>query len=231
MSNKKENSWLFTKEELDNPPSIEYMTLAKEREWRKLASKFVLNVAKAPRLKLSRATITTAQIFIHRYYMRRTFNDNPWDVSIAAIFLASKIEYEYTSRISRYLIHECARAAKKIADPHFELNRKEKEYGYWRNNMFYYETEMLRILYYDLNVDEPYSYSIRWCRKYEISMEEEAVINYLLNESYIRTVLCLQYPAKIIAAGAFVLAIYQNKNINWKEWIKELNISTDDIKG
>jgi len=61
--------------------------------------------------------------------MRRTFNDNPWDVSIGAIFLASKIEYEYTSRISRYLIHECARTAKKIADPNFELNRKQKVYN------------------------------------------------------------------------------------------------------
>jgi len=52
MSNKKENSWIFTQEELDNPPSKAYMTLAKERELRTLANKFVLNVAKAPRLKL-----------------------------------------------------------------------------------------------------------------------------------------------------------------------------------
>jgi len=69
--------------------------------------------------------------------MRRTFNDNPWDVSIAAIFLASKIVYEYTSRVSRYLIHECARTAKKIADPHFELNRKEKVYIYEINYIDY----------------------------------------------------------------------------------------------
>lgn len=230
MSNQRENSWIFTQEELDNPPSLEYMTLAKEREWRKLANKFVLNVAKAPRLKFSRATISTAQTFIHRYYMRRTFNDNPWDVSIAAIFLASKIVYEYTSRVSRYLIHECARTAKKIADPHFELNRKEKEYGYWKNNMLYYEAEMLRILCYDLNVDEPYSYSSKWCKKYNVPIEEEAVMNYLLNESYIRTVLCLQYSSETIAAGAFFLAVSQNITIDWKRWINDINIPPSDIK-
>jgi len=32
--------------------------------------------------------------------------------------------------------------------------------------MLYYEAEMLRILCYDLNVDEPYSYSSKWCKKY-----------------------------------------------------------------
>jgi len=61
-------------------------------------------------------------------------------------------------------------------------------------------------------------------------MEEEAIINYLLNESYIKTVLCLQYPAKTLAAGAFVLASYHNKNIDWKKWIKESNIPASDIK-
>jgi len=162
--------------------------------------------------------------------MRRTFKDNPWDVSIGAILLASKIEYEYTSRISRYLIHECARTAKKIANPYFELNKKEKEYGYWKNNMLYYEAEILRILYYDLNIDEPYSYSIKWCKKNNVSIEEESVLNYLLNESYIRTVLCLQYPSKTIAAGAFVLATFDNKNIDWNNWKKNLNIPSDDIK-
>jgi hypothetical protein len=162
--------------------------------------------------------------------MRRTFNDNPWDVSIGAIFLASKIEYEYTSRISRYLIHECARTAKKIADPNFELNRKQKEYGYWKNNMLYYETEILRVLYYDLNIDEPYSYSSKWCKENKVSIEEESIINYLLNESYIKTILCLQYPSKIIAAGAFVLATLNNKDIDWKKWKKNIDVSTNDIK-
>jgi len=162
--------------------------------------------------------------------MRRTFNDNPWDVSIGAIFLASKIEYEYTSRISRYLIHECARTAKKNPDPNFELNRKEKEYGYWKNNMLYYETEILRVLYYDLNVDEPYSFSSKWCKEYKVPIDEESIINYLLNESYIKTVLCLRYPSKTIAAGAFVLATIDNKNIDWKKWKKDVDVSTNDIK-
>lgn len=75
----------------------------------------------------SRSAITTAQILLHRYYMRKSFSDNnPWDVSIGAIFLASKLVSEYSSRISRYLIHECARVAKKIHDPKYELNPNEK---------------------------------------------------------------------------------------------------------
>lgn len=52
MYSRKQNAWLFTQEELDNPPSKGIMTLQKEREWRMLACKFVQNVAKAPRLKL-----------------------------------------------------------------------------------------------------------------------------------------------------------------------------------
>jgi len=31
--------------------------------------------------------------------------------------------------------------------------------------MLYYETEILRVLYYDLNIDEPYSYSSKWCKE------------------------------------------------------------------
>jgi len=144
--------------------------------------------------------------------MRKSISDNnPWDVSIGAIFLASKLVSEYSSRISRYLIHECARVAKKIHDPKYELNPHEKEYGYWKNNMNYYEMEILRIVCYDLTFEEPYSYCANYCEKINASKEVKAVSCYLIDESFIRTTLCLQYPAKTIAAGSLLLSLFQDK--------------------
>jgi len=208
----RENNWLFTKEEIENSPSRNFMSLSKENDTRRIACKFIQHVARAPRINLSRSAITTAQMLLHRYYMRKSFNDNnPWDVSIGAIFLASKLVSEYSSRISRYLIHECARVAKKINDPKYELNPKEKEFGYWKNNMNYYEMEILRIVCYDLTFEEPYSYCASYCDKINVSKEIKAVSCYLIDESFIRTTLCLQYHAKAIAAGALLLSIFQDK--------------------
>jgi len=162
----RENNWLFTKEEIENSPSRNFMSLSKENDTRRIACKFIQHVARAPRINLSRSAITTAQILLHRYYMRKSFSDNnPWDVSIGAIFLASKLVSEYSSRISRYLIHECARVAKKIHDPKYELNPNEKEFGYWKNNMHYYEMEILRIVCFDLTFDEPYSVCATYCNE------------------------------------------------------------------
>jgi len=206
------NNWLFTKEEIENSPSRNLMSLSKENDTRRIACKFIQHVARAPRINLSRSAIITAQVLLHRYYMRKSISDNnPWDVSIGAIFLASKLVSEYSSRISRYLIHECARVAKKIHDPKYELNPHEKEYGYWKNNMNYYEMEILRIVCYDLTFEEPYSYCANYCEKINASKEVKAVSCYLIDESFIRTTLCLQYPAKTIAAGSLLLSLFQDK--------------------
>lgn len=228
-----ENNWIFTKDEIDNSPSTVTMTVSKEREMRKVACKFVQNVARAPRINLSRSTVITAQILLHRYFMRRTFQDNPWDVSIGALFLASKIVSEYSSRISRYLIHECARNAKKIHDPKYELNPNEKEYGYWKNNMHYYEMEILRVLCYDMTFEEPYSYCSLMSKELNISKEVKSVACYLLDESFVRTTLCLQYEAKVIAAGALLLSILQNDQAEVLQAIslfKEKDIPIKNIK-
>ncbi|OUM64836.1 hypothetical protein PIROE2DRAFT_8298 [Piromyces sp. E2] len=232
----RENNWLFTKEEIENSPSRNFMSHSKENDTRRIACKFIQHVARAPRINLSRSAITTAQVLLHRYYMRKSFSDNnPWDVSIGAIFLASKLVSEYSSRISRYLIHECARVAKKIHDPKYELNPNEKEYGYWRNNMNYYEMEILRIVCYDLTFEEPYSYCATYCEKINASKEVKAVSCYLIDESFIRTTLCLEYSAKSIAAGSLLLSLFQDKmseslKHETLKLFRENNIPIRDVK-
>jgi len=232
----RENNWIFTKEEIENSPSRIFMSLSKENDTRRIACKFIQHVARAPRINLSRIAVTTAQILLHRYYMRKSFNDNnPWDVSIGAIFLASKLVSEFSSRISKYLIHECARVAKKIHDPKYELNPNEKEYGYWKNNMHFYEMEILRIVCFDLTFDEPYSFCAKYCEKINASKEVKAVSCYLLDESFIKTTLCLQYPAKVIAAGAILLSLFQDKlseslKNETLKLFKENEIQNSDVK-
>jgi len=77
--------------------------------------------------------------------------------------------------------------------------------------MNYYEMEILRIVCYDLTFEEPYSYCASYCDKINVSKEIKAVSCYLIDESFIRTTLCLQYHAKAIAAGALLLSIFQDK--------------------
>jgi len=48
----RENNWLFTKEEIENSPSRNFMSLSKENDTRRIACKFIQNVARAPRINL-----------------------------------------------------------------------------------------------------------------------------------------------------------------------------------
>jgi protein BUR2 len=68
---RQEAQWLFTQEELDNPPSVrDGMALEDERERRGKGVTFIQQVGMM--VKLPQMTISTAAVFMHRFMMRHS---------------------------------------------------------------------------------------------------------------------------------------------------------------
>jgi len=70
-----EAQWLFTEEEVDNPPSVQDgMSLEDERERRSKGVNFIQQVGQS--LRLPQLTISTAAIFMHRFIMRHSLKSD-----------------------------------------------------------------------------------------------------------------------------------------------------------
>jgi protein BUR2 len=71
IKRRQEAQWLFTQQELDNPPSVrDGMTLEDERERRSKGVTFIQQVGMM--VKLPQMTISTASVFMHRFMMRHS---------------------------------------------------------------------------------------------------------------------------------------------------------------
>jgi len=74
------DQWIFTEEELKTTPSIlEGMSVDKERENRSKGCNLILLAG--VNLGLPQITISTASIFLHRFYMRESMNKYHYYVS------------------------------------------------------------------------------------------------------------------------------------------------------
>ncbi|GFY78671.1 cyclin-T1 [Trichonephila inaurata madagascariensis] len=107
------NLWLFTEEQLSNTPSRKHINAAKELSYRKQDATFIQEMGES--MKASRLIINTAIVYMHRFYMIRSFTDVKGnDLCTAALFLSSKIndkplKLEHVIKVAHALLHRHAR--------------------------------------------------------------------------------------------------------------------------
>ncbi|GAA5904943.1 hypothetical protein JCM8208_007232 [Rhodotorula glutinis] len=199
-----EPQWYYSRDELALPPSVRAgMALSHERALRQEAVQQLWLIRNHGVFK--QPVITAAATFVHRFYMRETFQD--WDAkttAAAAIFLASKAEEEPRSLKS---LLSWILDANELADAHRANNVRQK--------VLAHEEAMLRVLCFDLTVRHPHWIAVSVARKawvgegeHEVGDQVAKVAWMILNDS-LSAPLCLLYTPPVLGAAALVLACAQ----------------------
>ena len=204
-----ESQWIFTEAELSRAPSVlAGCSEQKERENRAKGVNFILQVGIM--LKLPQITLSTASVFLHRFYMRHSMIDagnqkglHYYTIAATCLFLATKVEEN--CRKIKELVVACVKVAQK--DPSKDVDVQDKEYWRWKDNITQYEDLLMEALCFDFSLEPPYK------TLYELLLHFRAEDNKRLrnaawafvNDSCM-TVMCLLFPSRMIAASALYAA-------------------------
>lgn len=157
-------------------------------------------------------TIATAQLFLHRFYLRESFARWPaTQTAPAIIFLAAKVEEHPRKLHDVYLafinegVHRHSNGS--------STGNGEEPFETWRPQILSLERIILRLLCFDLSPTHPYQQVLQLvkdlnssgCAPTDVSDDLVSSAWLLINDTY-RNILCLRYSARILAAAAVVLA-------------------------
>ncbi|KAL4800454.1 cyclin-like protein [Aspergillus venezuelensis] len=204
-----QEQWLFTNEELARSPSqLDGMSIADENLHRSKGVNFITQVGIM--LKLPQPTLATAAVYLHRFFMRFVIADKPerpgihaYPIAATALFLATKVE-ENVRRMKELVVAVCRVAQKQ---PNLVVDEQSKEFWKWRDTILHHEDILLEALCFDLQLEQPYKILYDYICFFGVN-DNKHIRNSswaFLNDS-MYTVLCLQFPARIIAAAAFYAA-------------------------
>ena len=204
-----ESQWLFTESELLRTPSVlDGLSPEKERENRSKGVNFILQVGIM--LKLPQITLATANVFLHRFYMRHSMVDTAnrpgfhyYSMAATSLFLATKVEED--CRKMKDLVIACVRVAQK--DPGKVVDEQDKEYWRWKDNILHNEDLLLEAICFDLSLEPPHK------TMFELLMffgqqDNKRLRNAawaFVNDSCM-TMLCLLFPSRTIAASSLYAA-------------------------
>lgn len=158
-------------------------------------------------------------VFFHRFYMFHSFNEFPrYLMATTCLFLAGKVEE--TPKKCKDLVKAArtyleTRALKKHADMFVEEYQCIKE-------VMTYEKILLQTIKFDLQVDHPYAYLVKYAKTLKCA-DQEQIRNMVqmawafINDSYCTT-LCLQWEPEIIAIALMYLTSRMSK-VEITDWI------------
>lgn len=151
------------------------------------------------RLKLPQVTIATAQVFLHRFYIRESFKTFPFaELAPALVFLTAKVE-EHPRKL-KDVIAASLDAIK--ADTRLATHNYETKEGFSEERILCLERIILQTICFDLTVVHPYRFVFR-AVKGLASVPDELVQSawIVVNDSF-RTPLCIRIPPRTVAVGA-----------------------------
>ena len=211
MATHDESQWLFTEDELLVTPSIVDggLAVAKARENRGKGVNFILQAGIM--LRLPQNTVSTASVFLHRFYMRHSMVDTKsrapayhyYSMAATCLFLATKVEEN--CRKMAELVVACVRVAQK--DPNKVVDDNDREYWRWRDNILASEDLLLETLCFDLSLEAPTKTLFGLLLQFHVEANKKLrnAAWAFVNDSCL-TVLCLLFPNHVIAASAFYAA-------------------------
>lgn len=204
-----ESQWIFTEAELSRTPTVlDGIPEDKERENRAKGVNFIVQVGIM--LKLPQVTLSTASVFLHRFYMRHSMEsagDRPgfhyYPIAATCLFLATKVEEN--CRKMRELVIACVKVAQK--DPNKAVDEQDREYWRWKDNILQYEDRLMEALCFDFSLEPPYKtlFELLLRFKAEDNKKLRNAAWAFINDSCM-TVMCLLFPSRTIAAGALYAA-------------------------
>lgn len=204
-----ESQWLFTETELLRTPSVlDGLSPEKECENRSKGVNFILQVGIM--LKLPQITLATANVFLHRFYMRHSMVDTPnrpgfhrYSIAATSLFLATKVEED--CRKMKDLVIACVRVAQKA--PGKVVDEQDKEYWRWKDNILHNEDLLLEAICFDLSLEPPHKTMFELLVFFG-EQENKRLRNAawaFVNDSCM-TMLCLLFSSRTIAASSLYAA-------------------------
>ncbi|PJF19505.1 P-TEFB associated cyclin, partial [Paramicrosporidium saccamoebae] len=177
-----EAQWILSADEYSSLAAFKRSTDEEETTQRYKATGLVQSLGM--RLKLPQTTIATAQVFLHRFYIRETFKAFPSaELAPAVVFLASKVE-EHPRKL-KDVLHDSPLSPERVLQ---------------------LEKIILQTVCFDLTVTHPYRFVFRIVKGLRDVPDELVQSAWIVvNDSY-RTTLCIRVPSKSVAAGAFCYA-------------------------
>ncbi|CAG7990798.1 unnamed protein product [Penicillium olsonii] len=235
-----QQKWLFSEEEFSRTPSRrDNIEREKEDYIRHRAVDFIWQVSLM--LKMPPQTSMTASVYMHRFLMRYSLMGqypeiakelmHPKVIAGVALFVAFKVD-ETMRRMKDFVI-ACCRVAMKQSN--LVVDEQSKDYWRWRDLILQNESVMLEYLSFDLQLESPYR--ILWEYTCYLGVQENRALRnsswaFLSDSTY--TVLCLQYPPRVIAAAALYAAARHSKvafpdDAQGRPWWEQLDVRLDDL--
>ncbi|KAL2315943.1 Cyclin pch1 [Schizosaccharomyces pombe] len=227
------SQWIISKDQLVFTPSaLDGIPLDQEEIQRSKGCNFIINVGL--RLKLPQTALATANIYFHRFYLRFSLkNYHYYEVAATCIFLATKVEDSV--RKLRDIVINCAKVAQKNSN--VLVDEQTKEYWRWRDVILYTEEVLLEALCFDFTVEHPYPYVLSFIKKFVADDKNVTKVAWTYINDSTRSIACLLYSPKTIAAAAFQFALEKNEiNLSTTTdglpvWMEESQVSYEDVKG
>ncbi|XP_042909646.1 cyclin-T1 isoform X2 [Parasteatoda tepidariorum] len=199
--------WYFSVDQLTSTPSRKHgVSIEKEMKYRQHAAAFIQSMGN--RLLLDQLCISTAIVFMHRFYMIHSFVEVPMlRLSAAAVFLASKAESQ-----QRRLEHVVKLSHCLINGHTATLDVRSTAYQKKEHELIALEQALLLTLGFDLNVDHLHPYVERICKMVNAGKDLTRVSNLIATNSLHLTNMCLKYKPRVVACFCFHLAC------KWTNW-------------
>jgi protein BUR2 len=233
-----QKQWYFTDEELTRTPSLlDGMSAETEHVQRSKGVNFIVQVGIM--LKLPQLTLTTAAVFLHRFFVRYSMVDlprrpgmHPYSVAAGCLFLASKVD-ENSRKIKEFVI-ACCRVAQK--NNNLEVDEQNKEFWRWKDTLVAYEDMCLEALCFDLQLEQPHKICydfLCYFGKNDHKALRNAAWAFLNDSNY--TILCLQfYPRTIAAAalwaGARLCNVAFEDDEEGRPWWEQLDVNLSEVR-
>lgn len=208
--------WYFDKAELVNTPSFrDGIDSEREARYRREGARFLMGCGNNMGLRYD--TMATGVVFFHRFYMFHSFNEFPRFIMAACcLFLAGKVEE--TPKKCKDIVRasksfsEATPEFKKCTDSFTDETIKE---------LMTYEKILLQTIKFDLQVDHPYGYLLKYAKTLKGDQEQiRAMVQMawtFINDSY-STTICLQWEPEIIAIALMHLTSKMSK-FEITDWI------------
>ncbi|KAK9108907.1 hypothetical protein Sjap_016967 [Stephania japonica] len=197
--------WYFSRSEIknDSPSRKDSIDLKTEMQLRASYCLFLQDFGK--KLNAPQATIATAMMLCHRFYMYQSHARNGWQtIATVSMFLACKAEE--TPRFLRDVIvvaygmlHRSDPAAAERIN-HKDVYQRQKEL------ILTGERLLLTTVAFDLNIPHPYKPLVGALKRLKITHNDLVKVAWNFVNDWLRTTLCLQYKPHYIAAGSLYLA-------------------------
>jgi len=192
---------LYTEDELLNCPSVLDGTLTAEKELykRQEAGVFIRDVSHL--LCLRPIAINTACYFMHRFFMHHSMKTHKkFDISMACVFLASKVE-DLPKSLDEVL-KVCYKALWKK-----ELKNRTQQYTEESEKLQRNEMLLLQILDFEYKVKQPHLYIVKITEFLKSDRKFSKMAYLMASYSFYLTPFCILYKPVVVASMCIYLSM------------------------